>query len=90
MISIGIPTPLRPFTGGRDEVCVEGATLLAAIEALDRLHPGMKGRLLNDHGALRPYVNVFVNDEDVRALDGLRTPLRPGDRLLLIPAIAGG
>jgi MoaD family protein len=90
MISIRIPTPLRNLSANKDEVSVEGATLAAALEDLERRHPGFRERLMNEKGALRPYINVFHNDEDVRFGDGLRTALKDGDRLAIVPAIAGG
>lgn len=90
MISVRIPTPLRNLTSNADEVQVSGATLRAAIDDLEVRHPGFKERLLNEKGALRPYINVFHNDEDVRFADGLDTALSAGDRLAIVPAIAGG
>lgn len=90
MIAIRIPTPLRPYTSNRDEVRVEAATVGEAVAALDRAHPGMKERLLNEKGALRPYINIFRNDEDVRFEGGLDATLVSGDRLAIVPAIAGG
>lgn len=90
MVTIRIPTPLRSLTNNADEVQVSGATLRHALDALEAAHPGMKTRLLNDKGALRPYINVFHNDEDVRFAEGLDTPLADGDQLSIVPAIAGG
>jgi len=90
MVSIRIPTPLRPMTANKEEVELEGGTLSSALDDLDRRHPGMKDRLLNEKGKLRPYINIFLNDEDVRFLDGLDTALKAGDKLAIVPAIAGG
>lgn len=90
MITIRIPTPLRSLTNNTDEVQVTGVTLRAALDDLEVRHPGMKTRLLNDKGALRPYINVFHNDEDVRFAEGLDTPMADGDQLAIVPAIAGG
>ena len=90
MVSIRIPTPLRGMTANKEEVDLEGATLATALDDLDRRHPGMKDRLLNEKGKLRPYINIFLNDEDVRFLDGLDTALKAGDKLAIVPAIAGG
>lgn len=90
MISVRIPTPLRNLTSNADEVQVEGASLRAALDDLEVRYPGFKTRLLNDKGALRPYINVFHNDEDVRFAEGLDTTLSDGDRLAIVPAIAGG
>jgi len=90
MVSIRIPTPLRNLSSNKEEVEVEGASLAAALDDLERRHPGFKERLMNEKGALRPYINVFHNDEDVRFADGLKTALKAGDRLAIVPAIAGG
>jgi molybdopterin synthase sulfur carrier subunit len=90
MISIRIPTPLRTYSGGREELPVQGATLKAVLDDLERQAPGLKERLLNEKGALRPYINVFLNDEDVRFGEGLNTALKDGDKLSIVPAIAGG
>jgi molybdopterin converting factor small subunit len=90
MISVRLPTPLRPFAGGRALVRVQGPSLRAALADLSRLHPGLEAQLLDGRGALRAHVNVFVNEEDARSLGGLDTPLADGDELLVVPAIAGG
>ncbi|MBL9024917.1 MAG: MoaD/ThiS family protein [Myxococcales bacterium] len=86
---VRIPTPLRTLTGGADEVPASGATLAEVIEDLERKHPGMKDRLLDDKG-VRRFINIFVGDEDIRFLDGLKTELKAGDRISIVPAIAGG
>lgn len=90
MSTVRIPTPLRPYTEGLKEVAVEGATVGAALESLARRHPGLAPHLFDEAGELRPYVNLFINDLDVRAAQGRATPLAAGDRLLIIPSIAGG
>lgn len=90
MISIRIPTPLRNLSANKDEVAIEGATLRAALDDLEKRHPGFKERIMNEKGALRPYINIFHNDEDVRFGDGLDTALKDGDKLAIVPAIAGG
>ena len=89
-VSIRIPTPMRNLTGGASEVSVEGSTLNDAIKALDAAHPGVAERVLDDSGALRRFVNVYVGDEDVRFLDGLDTVLADGASISIIPAVAGG
>lgn len=86
---VRIPTPLRTLTGGSDEVSAAGATLAEVIEDLERRFPGMKDRLLDDKG-VRRFINIFVGDEDIRFLDGLKTELKQGDRISIVPAIAGG
>jgi len=89
-VSVRIPTPLRKLTGGADEVSVGGATVGDVIESLEAAHPGLKERLCDDAGEIRRFVNVYVNDEDVRFLEGRATALKDGDELSIVPAIAGG
>jgi len=88
-ITVRIPTPLRALTEGEDEVSVEGGNVAQVIDALEAAHPGLKDRLVDDKG-VRRFVNLYANDEDIRFLDGLETPLADGDTLSIIPAIAGG
>ena len=89
-VTVRIPTTLRPIAGGASQVQVEGATLADVITSLDAAHPGFKDRLLDESGALRKFVNVFVADDDVRYLDGLNTPVPAGETVSIIPAVAGG
>jgi molybdopterin synthase sulfur carrier subunit len=89
-VRVKIPTQLRTLTDGADEVAVDGATVAEVIEHLEAAHPGMRERLLDDSGALRRFVNVYLEDEDVRFLDGITTPVPDGARLSIIPAVAGG
>jgi molybdopterin synthase sulfur carrier subunit len=88
-ITVRIPTPLRTLTGGADEVAIAGATVRDVIENLEKKHPGLKERLLDDKG-VRRFVNIYANEEDVRFLDGLDTPVKEGDSVSIVPAIAGG
>ena len=88
-IIVRIPTPLRTLTGGADEVTAEGATGGAVIDDLEKNHPGMRDRLLDDKG-VRRFVNIYANDEDIRFLDSLDTELKDGDAVQIVPAIAGG
>jgi sulfur-carrier protein len=88
-ITVRIPTPLRTLTGGADEVAIAGATVREVIENLEKKHPGLKERLLDDKG-VRRFVNIYANEEDVRFLDGLETPVKEGDSVSIVPAIAGG
>jgi molybdopterin converting factor small subunit len=90
VIRIRIPTQLRTLTGGAGEATVEGTTVGEALTALDAAHPGFADRLYDDGGALRRFVNVFVDEEDVRFLDGLSTPVADGQTLSIVPAVAGG
>lgn len=89
-INVRIPTPLRKLTDGADEVAVEGANIGELIDNLEAAHPGLKARLCDDAGEIRRFVNVYVNDEDVRFLDGRGTALKDGDEVSIVPAIAGG
>ena len=86
---VRIPTPLRTLTGGADEVTASGDTVGEVIEDLDRKHPGIRDRLLDSKG-VRRFVNLYVGEEDVRFLDGLKTTLKAGDQISIVPAIAGG
>ncbi len=89
-IEVKIPTILRSYTGGNKVVEGKGDTLSALIDDLDAQHTGIKGRLLNDDGALHRFVNVYVNDEDVRYSGSLGTALKDGDAVTILPAVAGG
>lgn len=89
-VLIKIPTPLRKLTAEHDTVTVEGTDLGQCIERLDREYPGIKERLCDESGELRRFVNIFVNGEDVRFLSGLQTPLKTGDEVSIVPAVAGG
>jgi molybdopterin synthase sulfur carrier subunit len=87
---VRIPTPLRKVTNGDDKVTVEGATLGVLIDSMESQYPGIKGRLCDDQGELRNFVNIYVNGEDVRFLDGLGTATNTGDEVSIVPAVAGG
>jgi molybdopterin synthase sulfur carrier subunit len=89
-IEVKIPTILRTYTGGEKAVEAKGDTLAAVIDDLDARHPGLKGRLITDEGALHRFVNIYVNDEDVRFTGSLETPLKDGDSVTVLPAVAGG
>jgi molybdopterin converting factor small subunit len=87
---IRIPTPLRSYVNGQSEVPVQGKTVADAMENLLTQFPAMRPHLTNDEGQLRPFVNLFLGESNVRDLKGLETPLGDDDRLLLVPSIAGG
>jgi len=87
---VRIPSPLRKLTAGASEVMVDGADLRTVVTNLDAVHPGLGQRILDDEGALRRFVNVFVRDEDVRFQAGLDTPVGEGDTVSIVPAVAGG
>jgi molybdopterin synthase sulfur carrier subunit len=89
-VSVRIPTILRNFTGGESEVKASGATLREVIDDLDASYSGIAGRILDDNGKIRRFVNVYVGDEDVRFAEGLDTPTPEGAQISVIPAVAGG
>lgn len=88
-ISVRVPTQLRTLTQSLEEVSASGATVGEVLGALGEKYPGLRERLLDDKG-IRRFINVYLGDEDVRFLDGLDTPLKDGDSLTIVPAIAGG
>ena len=90
MIAVRIPSALRPYAGGQKEVALEAATVEAALHGLTGQYPALRPHLYDESGSLRQYVNVFVNEQDVRGLQGAATPLQNGDRMMIVPSIAGG
>lgn len=90
MATIRIPPVLRPSVGGEREVQADGTTVGEVLEGLASAHPDTRGQLFGDGGELNRYVNVYLNDEDVRVLDGLGTGVGDGDVLVILPAMAGG
>ena len=89
-VKVLIPTPLRKFTAGADAVSAQGSSVAAVVDQLDKQFPGIKSRICDDAGQVRRFVNIFVNGEDIRFLKHLDTPLKAGDELSIVPAIAGG
>lgn len=89
-VKVRIPTPLRGLTAGQDTVSAEGSDLAGAIRALDETFPGLRERLCDERGELRRFVNIYINGEDVRFLDGLSSALGDGDEVSIVPAVAGG
>jgi molybdopterin synthase sulfur carrier subunit len=89
-VRVRIPTPLRTATDGVAELSLEAATVRGLIDDLESRYPGIRGRLRDDAGELRRFVNVYVNGEDVRFREGQETSLRAGDELSIVPAVAGG
>ena len=89
-VTVRIPTPLRRMTNGQDKVEMEASTLSAMIENLEASYPGVKERLIDENGELRYFVNIYLNGEDVRFLDGLDTSAGSGDEISIVPAVAGG
>ena len=90
MATVRIPTPLRAFTGGAETVDVEGDTVEAVVTNLGSAHPDLKARICDGDGKVRRFINLYKNDEDVRALDGQATPVGSADVIAIVPAIAGG
>jgi molybdopterin converting factor small subunit len=90
MSTLRIPTPLRPYAQGQSEVQVQGDTVGEALDDLVSQFPSLKKHLYTENNELRPFVNLFLGDEDVRHLQGINTPLQEGDTLMIIPSIAGG
>lgn len=88
--TVRIPTILRTYTEGESEVTADGATLAEVLDDLDAHYSGIKGRILDDQGDLRRFVNVYVGNDDVRFLDNLDTPTPDGTQISVIPAVAGG
>jgi len=89
-VNVRIPTTMRPLTGGDKQVALDPGQLSDVIASLEAAHPGMGDRLLDEDGALRKFVNIFVDDDDVRYLDGLATPVADNITVSIIPAVAGG
>jgi molybdopterin converting factor small subunit len=90
MATIRLPTPLRPYAAGQTDVTVAGSTVSEALDNLLAGHPALRAHLLDGQGNLRPFVNLFIGEDNVADLEGLATPIDEGARLLLIPSIAGG
>ncbi len=89
-VSVRVPTILRPYTKGESAVSAEGSTLSEVLESLDNSYPGIKSRVLDESGELRRFVNVYVDNDDVRFAEGLQTSIKDGGEVSIIPAVAGG
>ena len=89
-VSVRIPTPLRKVTNGEDKADVDGNAVSAIIASLDSQSPGLKSRLCDDSGDLRSFVNIYVNGEDIRFMDGMESGVNSGDEVSIVPAVAGG
>ena len=89
-VSVRVPTILRTYTAGASEVTAGAGTLSEVLDSLDDSYPGIKGRIVDEQGALRRFVNVYVGNDDVRFLDGLDTAIADGTQVSVIPAVAGG
>lgn len=89
-IRVRVPTPLRKFTSGADEVDAQGSSVAAVVDDLEKKFPGIKERICDETGKIRRFVNVYVNGDDIRFLQNLETALKEGDSISIVPAIAGG
>ena len=89
-VRVRIPTPLRKYTAGKDAVPAEGATIAAVLDDLEKSCPGLKERICDSDGAVRRFVNLYVNGDDIRFLDNTGSPVKDGDEISIVPAIAGG
>ncbi|RMF25398.1 MAG: MoaD/ThiS family protein [Deltaproteobacteria bacterium] len=89
-VQVRIPTPLRKFTGGQESVEVEGDSVAAVLEDLERKHPGIRARICEDNGSVRRFVNLYLNGDDIRFLENLDSAVKDGDEISIVPAIAGG
>ena len=89
-VTVRIPTPLRSLTKGAAEIAAEADTVAGLVDELERKFPGVRERLVDETGELRKFVNVYVNEEDIRFLEGAKTTLKAGDQVAIVPAIAGG
>jgi molybdopterin synthase sulfur carrier subunit len=89
-VHVRIPTPLRSLTKGAADVQVKADTVTDLIEDLERQYPGLRDRLVEENGELRRFINIYVNQEDIRFLQGEKTALKEGDEVVIVPAIAGG
>lgn len=90
MVTVRIPTPLRPLTGGKHAVETTASDIQTMIASLNGQFPGLKDRVCDDQGEIRRFVNIYLNEEDIRFLQGKDTPLKDGDEISIVPAIAGG
>ena len=90
MATVLIPTPLRRLTGGQSKLNVEGADISALIHAMDSQFPGIAEKVLDGRGDVKRFINIFVNDEEMRNLQGMTTPIKESDKVSIVPAMAGG
>lgn len=89
-VQVRVPTPLRRFTGGAETVSASGGTVAALVDDMEKNYPGIKERICDEEGKVRRFVNIFVNGDDIRFLNNFATPVRDGDEVSIVPAIAGG
>lgn len=90
MVNVKIPTPLRKITKNQGEVVAEGDTVIALIDNLEKKYPGIKKRLLDEKGEIRKFINIYIDEEDIRFLQGKNTKIKGKKEITIVPAIAGG
>ncbi len=90
MVTVNIPTPLRKLTGGESRVQAKGKDILSVVENLEAQFPGIRERLLDETGEIKRFINIYVNEDEIRSLQGKATPVSDGDRISIVPAMAGG
>ena len=90
MAKVRIPTPLRKFTGGEEEITASGSTIADVVADMEKRYPGIRERICDAEGNVRRFVNIYVNGDDIRFLSNLQSPVRDGDEVSIVPAIAGG
>jgi len=90
MATVLVPTPLRRLTGGQTKLTVEGNDIAVLIQSINQQYPGISDKLLDDEGNVKRFINIFVNDDEIRTLQGLATPVKASDRVSIVPAMAGG
>ena len=89
-IQVRVPGPLESVTGGKRIVEAEGATVSEVLQRLSEAYPGLRERVVSDNGEIHRFINVYLNDEDIRFIEGIQTPVKDGDTLAILPAVAGG
>ena len=89
-VTVNIPTPLRRLTGGQSRVQVEGNDIQGVIASLEAQFPGIRDRLLDENGEIKRFINVYLNEDEIRTLQGKETPVADGDQISIVPAMAGG
>lgn len=90
MATVLVPTPLRRLTGGQAKLTVEGSDIDALIQTINQQYPGISAKILDDDGNVKRFINIFVNDNEIRTLQGLATPVKSSDQISIVPAMAGG
>lgn len=90
MATVLVPTPLRRLTGGQAKLTVEGSDISVLIQSINQQYPGIADKILDEEGNVKRFINIFVNDDEIRTLQGIATPIQANDRVSIVPAMAGG